>query len=243
MLTGKYFPMTMFGFKSKKDEVLNHWISFADNFTLPSQEFYQALEKELAVRNVPGLEISKVEYAEGGLFSEQRVYLRLIRERLAFDACAAPFGTGYFFSCRTVYSPVVLKLWHLLAVLVVFGGLYLLLAKYLGIVFAGIAVVTLVIAIAQVFRNAIAMKIADLDAALLKMPIIGPIYEKWFRVDSYYREDTRMVYLDLVPKLVQTLAEEVTAAKGVKLVRQYQRAPVLGELYKPHLPSKPGTEE
>ena len=84
------------------------------------------------------------------------------------------------------------------------------------------------------------MKLGDLDATLLKIPVVSPIYEKWFRVkDTYYREDTRMVYLDLVPKLVQMLAEEVTAAKGVKLVRQYQRAPVLGELYKPVAPSKP----
>lgn len=239
MLDPQLTPISMLGFKSKKDEVLNHWISFADNFTLPSQEFYKSLEKELTDRNVPGLTISQVEYAEGGLLSEQRIYLRLIRERLAFDACAAPFGTGYFFSCRTVYSPVVVKLWHILVGLGFFGGLYLFLAKYLGIIFAAIAVGTLVIAIAQVFRNAIAMKLADLDAALLKIPVVSPIYEKWFRVDSYYREDTRMVYLDLVPKLVQSIAEEVTAAKGVKLVRQYQRAPVLGELYKPIPPSKP----
>jgi hypothetical protein len=40
-----------------------------------------------------------------------------------------------------------------------------------------------------------------------------------------------------VPKLVQELAEAATAAKGLKLVPQYQRAPVLGELYKPVNPS------
>ena len=153
MLDPQLTPISMLGFKSKKDEVLNHWISFADNFTLPSQEFYKSLEKELTDRNVPGLTISQVEYAEGGLLSEQRIYLRLIRERLAFDACAAPFGTGYFFSCRTVYSPVVVKLWHILVGLGFFGGLYLFLAKYLGIIFAAIAVGTLVIAIAQVNLN------------------------------------------------------------------------------------------
>jgi len=230
----------MLGFKSKKDEVLNHWISFADNFTFPAQEFYQSLEKELKERKVPGLEISRVEYAEGGLLSEQRIYLRLIRERLAFDTCAAPFGSGYFFSCRTVYSPVVVQLWQVLVVLGGFAGLYFLLAKYLGMVFAAIAVGTLVIAIAQVFRNTIAMKLGDLDTALLKIPIVSPIYEKWFRVkESYYRHDTRLMYLDLVPKLVQMLAEEVTAAKGVKLVRQYQCAPVLGELYKQQPLTKP----
>lgn len=222
----------MLGFKSKKDEVLNHWIAFADNFQLSVQEFYQALEKELQARKIPGLEISKVEYAEGGLLSHRRIYFRLIRERLAFDTCAAPFGTGFFFSCRTVHSPVVVQLWHILAVLGFLMGLYLLLAHYLGMIFAAIAVAGFILAVAQVFRNTLAMKIADLDAALIKTPALGPIYEKYFRVDSYYRQDTRLVYLEIVPKLVQTLAEEMTAAKGVKLVRQYERAPILGELYK-----------
>jgi len=226
----------MLGFKSKSDEVLNHWIAFADNLQFSGQEFYEKIQAELTTRKVPGLEISQVEYAEGGLFSEQRIYLRFIRERLAFDTCAAPFGTGYFFSCRTVHSPVVVQLWQVLVVLGALTGLYFLFAYYLGMIFAAIAVAGLVLAVAQVFRNTLAMKLADLDATLIKTPVLGPIYEKYFRVDSYYRQDTRLVYLDIVPKLVQTIAEEMTAAKGVKLVRQYSRAPVLGELYKPQPP-------
>src|SRR6266576_1264072 len=111
-----FFAMTLFSFKSKKDEVLNHWIAFAELFSFPPQEFYQLIEKQLTERKIPGLEISRVEYGEGGLLSDQRMYLRMIRERLAFDTCAAPFGSGFFFSCRTVYSPVVVRLWHLLAV-------------------------------------------------------------------------------------------------------------------------------
>ena len=233
MLAPHFNPIPMLGFKSKRDEVLNHWIAFADNFQLSARDFYHGLEKELEQRKIPGLEISRVDYAEGGLFSDQRVYLRFIRERLAFDTCAAPFGTGFFFSCRTVHSPVVVQLWHVLAVLGFLSGLYSLLAYYLGMVFAAIAVAGLILAVAQVFRNTLAMKLADLDAALIKTPVLGPIYEKFFRVDSYYRQDTRLVYLEIVPKLVQTLAEDMTAAKGVKLVRQYERAPVLGELYKP----------
>lgn len=236
MLTPHITPNLMLGFKSKKDEVLNHWIAFADNLQFSGQEFYQRLETQLSERKIPGLEISKVEYSEGGLLADQRIYLRFIRERLAFDTCAAPFGTGYFFSCRTVHSPVVVQLWHVLVVLGFLTGLYCLFAYYLGIVFAAIAVAGLILAVAQVFRNTLTMKLTDLDAMLIKTPVIGPLYEKWFRVDSYYRQDTRLVYLDIVPKLVQSLAEEMTASKGTKLVRQYSRSPVLGELYKPQPP-------
>ena len=230
--------MGIFGFKSKKDEVLDHWISFADGFNLPSQEFYAAVEKALTDRKVPRLNMSRVDYAEGGLLSEKRVYLRMIRERLAFDLCAAPFGTTYFFSCRTVHSPPVVKLWHLLVIAVLLSGVYMLLNSWLGFMYANYAIVALVIAIAQVFQNAIGMGLADLDNALMKIPALGPVYESWFRKETYYRLDTRLVYLKLVPEIIKQVADEVTGAKGIKLTQQYERAPIFGELYKP-VPPKP----
>lgn len=228
----------MFAFKPKTDEVLNHWISIAENFSFQPQEFYERLEKELIARQIPGLKISRVEYGEGGLLSDKRIYLRLIRERLAFDTCAAPFGTDFFFSCRTVYSPAVVRLWHVLLVAALFTVIFGLLVKPLGTIFAVVAVFGLIITIAQIFQNTIVMELADLDSFLIKIPAIGPIYERWFRKDTYYRQDTRLVYLEIVPKLVQMLADELTASKGVKLIRQYQRAPILGDLYKPLSPPK-----
>lgn len=187
------------------------------------------------------MEISRIKHAEGGILSGNRVYLRMIRERLAFDTCAAPFGTGYFFSCRTVHSPPVVKLWHVLAALTFFVAIFGMLFQPFGPYYSGVAVTTLALAIAQVFRNAIALGLHDLDAMLMKSPVVGPIYERWFRKDTYYRQDTRLMYLDTIPKIVQVLAEEITAAKGVKLARQYQLAPVLGELYKPVLPQEKTT--
>src|ERR1043166_684766 len=124
--------MALFGFKPKKDEVLNHWIGFADGFTIRPQEFYDALQNELDDRKIPGLDLSLVEYPEGGLLSENRVYLRMIRERLAFDACVAPFGTASFFPCRTVYSPPVVRLWHILLLLILLALLNNLLWQPLG---------------------------------------------------------------------------------------------------------------
>ena len=244
MITSKSLAMARFCFKPKNDEVLNHWIAFAEQLTYAPLEFYELVEKELATRKVPGLEVSRVEYSEGGLLSDQRVYLRMIRERLAFDTCAAPFGTGFFFSCRTVYSPPVLRLWHVLAILVFLGGIPALLIKPLGLTYACIAQVGLIMAVVQVFRNAATAQLPDLDTLLLKIPVVGLVYERFFREDTYYRQDTRLVYLEAVPRLVKDLAEDVTAAKGIKLVRQYQSAPVLGELYKPtRLPAEPESRE
>ena len=225
--------MNIFGFKNKKGEELGHWIVPVAGFNYPPSEFYAAIEKELATLKVPSMEVSRVEFAEGGLLSDKRIYLRMVRERLAFDICAAPFGTTYFFSCRTIYIPPVIEIWHVVVLTVAFGGVYALLAKFLGTFFAMLALVGLLLAIVQVFRNTIALGLTDLDATLTKTPVIGPVYERLFRKETYYRKDTRLLYLSIVPEVVKRLAEEVTGAKGIKLGRQYEHAPILGELYKP----------
>ena len=217
--------------------MLDHWISFADGLSLPPQEFYAALEKELANRKIPGLDLSRIEYAEGGLLSDKRIYLRMLRERLAFDVCAAPFGSTFFFSCRSVHSPPIVRLWHILAAALFFGVIYRLLSWHLGWLYAVIVLLALLLAILATFRNAAGFP--DLDALLMKIPALGPIYEYWFRKETYYREDTRLLYLKLVPDIVKQIAGEMTGEKGIKLTQQYERAPILGELYKPVVPKTP----
>src|ERR1700694_3829827 len=105
----------MFGlFARKKADVLSHWYSLVPGFAATTKDFYEAVETELKERQVPGLEIFRVEFAEGGLLSGSREYLRMARERLVFDVCAAPFATSYFFSCRFAEIPAVVQLWQLL---------------------------------------------------------------------------------------------------------------------------------
>jgi hypothetical protein len=231
----------VFGFENKKGEILDHWISFLDSFNFPPQEFYEAIEKELQERHVPNLTISREEFSEGGMLSDRRIYLRLFRERLALYTCAAPFGTGYFFSCRTVYVPALVRLWHILAALGLFALIIELLIKPLGLVFSCLAVVTLMFALAATLRNAAASALSDFDGLLLKIPIVATFYEDWFRADTYWRADAQIVYLQRLPALIKEVAAEITAAKGVKLVNQFQRAPILGQLYKP-LPSNKSPE-
>ncbi|HTR42519.1 MAG TPA: hypothetical protein VMH87_12975, partial [Pseudomonadales bacterium] len=69
------------------------------------------------------------------------------------------------------------------------------------------------------------------------------IYENWFRKETYYRLDARLAYLNIVPAIIKAIAEEFTGAKGIKLVRQYERAPIFGDLYKPVPPRKPEPEK
>jgi len=226
-----------------------------DKFLFATQEFYAEVEKELIARQVPGLTISRVDFHEGGMLSDKRVYLRLARERLAFDICAAPFGRVFFFSLRIVEKPRL----GWLAVFLFFAALCAIYFAWLQAGSEALTIIGLVAIIALVYwlfrpqpvtttslANADAnkptktIKVPDFSTILLNLPIIGELYER-IRKDTYYRLDTRLMYVTVVKSIVEKKIEEITAAKGVKLIRRHEYDPILGELYK-KVTIKPGEE-
>ena len=229
----------MFGFFKKRAEVIDHWYALVPGFNSSTNEFYEGIEKELKTREVPGLEIFRVDFAEGSVLSSKREYLRMTRERLVFDICAAPFGTAYFFSCRFAEIPAVIKLWQLVVVLI--GGFMtvVLAFRFLGLILGAIVLMAGFVLLIYTLRNAVAMGLKDLDAALIKSPAVGPIYENWFRKETYYRQDTRLMYCDTVNAVVKAKVEETTGTKGIKLIRYMENCPMLSELYKPNQVSLP----
>lgn len=126
----------MFGFSKKKGEVVSHWYALIPGFNTSTKEFYDAVEQELKARQVPGLDLFHVDFAEGGALSAKREYLRMTRERLIFDVCASPFGTAYFFSCRFAEIPAVVELWQLIVLLLAFCICVPLLARFTNAGFA-----------------------------------------------------------------------------------------------------------
>jgi hypothetical protein len=232
----------MFPFK-RKPEVFEHLYALVPDFNTSSQEFYTEIEEDLKTRKVPGLEMSRVEYAEGGVLSDKRLYLHFWRERLTFDICAAPFGTAYFFSCRFAEIPATVQLWQLIAIFCVgYAGsitALLMLAKVFGALtilvlpIAGVAFLAVLAVLIFVLRDPVGAGIKNLDAILLKIPVVNAVYEAWFRKETYYREDTRRMYFDTIKAVLKEHVEEVTAAKGITLVTYHERSPILGALYKP----------
>lgn len=230
-------------FTTKKAEVFDHWIGFAHDFSFSSSAFYDLVQNELAARQVPRMEMSRVEFSEGGLLSDKRAYLRMIRERLVFDVCACPFGTGYFFSCRAAEIPAVVKPWEIAVLLFFLYFLLYVAVDKIGVFLGPFVLLVFLAALVYVLRNAVALGLADLDTTLIRTPVLGPVYEAWIRKDSYYRQDTRLMYLDMVPKIVQAHAEAVTGAKGIRLVRQYRQNPLLGGSYQRIGEQSPPTPE
>jgi hypothetical protein len=225
------------------DAVISHRYAFVPNFNTSTKEFYADVEKELEARQVPGLEIRQVDFAEGGLLSAQRKYLRLTRERLVVDICAAPFGTAYFFSLRFADLPAAIKFWQLLlAMLLLFA--YVAMMLWIFKIIYGTAILTGLLVISIVMaRNAVAMGLHDLDALLMRMPLIGALYERFIRKETYYRIDTRIMFQEAINAIVMEKMEQVTLAKGVTLNSVKQRHPSLDDLYRATLihPDPPKT--
>jgi hypothetical protein len=85
--------------------ILAHWHLLLDDFATSPKEFYAAVEQALSDRQVPSIKTVRIDTSEGGLFSAKREYLRVIKDDLTFDICAAPYGTSFFFSSWLVTKP------------------------------------------------------------------------------------------------------------------------------------------
>lgn len=67
----------------------------------------------------------------------------------------------------------------------------------------------------------------------MRTPVIGPVYETWFRRSTtYFQHDTRMVFLKLMDDLVKAHVDNETAAKGVAQLSCFEHQPILDGLYK-----------
>lgn len=218
-------------FQHSEAIVLSHWFTVTDTFNTSSLCFYGEIEAELARRQVPGLIYSRVEFSEGGILSDQRIYLRMLRERLVFDVCAAPFGRGFFFSLRFAEIPARIELLPLFIVFFGAAAGFVIAVKLAGIVLGLLLALTVAGFLVWLLRSTIALGLEDLDVTLSKSPL-GGLYERYFRTETYYRHDTRLVYHTIVSDVVKRKVEEVTAAKGITFIDTHEHNPFMSGVYK-----------
>ncbi len=211
--------------RRRQPEVLKHWYVPLFDFTTSTAEFYDAIEQDLAAREVGGMEISRLDYAEGGVFSADREYLRMRRERLVFDICSAPFGTSWFFSVRFSEIQLQLMLWEVIVLLTAFAGVVWFYCALFGTVLGGVLCAASALSLGLLMRNTVRLGFQDLDAALLQIPIVGAFYEIFLRADTYYRDDTRLMYITIVDAIVRAKIEEYTKAQGVDQVTYMDAEP------------------
>ena len=62
--------------------VVSHWAKLIEDFQTSPLELYAAIEEAIKRRQIPNVEISRVDWNEGGVFSVKREYLRIARGRV-----------------------------------------------------------------------------------------------------------------------------------------------------------------
>ena len=80
--------------------------------------------------------------------------------------------------------------------------------------------------------NVLKLGLTRVDSTLIQLPVIGPVYEAWFRRDTYFQQDTRMAFLHSVTELVKKHVEETTSANGIKFLDYFENQPLMDGLYK-----------
>ena len=204
----------MFGIvRRKKPYIHSHYFVPLESFRSDTEQFYKAVEAEVAAREIPNVTSERVEFQQGGWFSGKRTYLRLTRERVVLDLCSAPFGgIGWFFSVRVAELPrrfTYRQIWAVgIATAAYLLCLWQLYGVELGGIIAGCSLLFLVL------LSVAARAWGSLDEALAYLPVVGIFYEA-LRRDTYQQQDHRQVYAEFITRLVRGKIEDFCAAGGV----------------------------
>ncbi|MHB8736187.1 MAG: hypothetical protein ACYC6M_12875 [Terriglobales bacterium] len=209
------------------NQLLSYWCDLAANFAFSPQEFYALVTKHLAAQHVPGLETRHVLMRASSRFSAERLYLQFRRERLVFEICGFPFGTGFFASSRLFdrrKKPTWLDYVILLGVLGLWG---LPITYQWGWRWSVIATTGVVALVWSLMRLAQLETMAWLDRVLSGIPILGLLHDKLFHPDTFYRQDTNNAYRGAVNLAVREAVNEMRSSKGLTPLTDEQWRPVM----------------
>lgn len=213
------------------ESVVSHWSTLIENFQASPQAFYQAVEEGLKRRQVPETTNSRVTYKQAGFLSSNREYLHIVRDRLLFDICAAPFGTGFFVSwwlaeARLTLNPIV-------KVLIVIGFFVFVgtLVTSAGVV-TGLILSFLIVAAGLAIANSLANESGFNDDIVCALPLVGGLYRRLFKPTTYFSMDTAAMYQKAVHNAVLEVLETMTNEKGIRALTETERKPVMREFYR-----------
>ncbi len=209
--------------------VLSHWSRLFEGLSASPLGFYKSVEQAVERRQLPDTSRSRVDWHEGGVLSAKREYLRVERGRLVFDICGAPYGNGFFVSwwlgrLQSPYGPVAL-----VALTVGIIILAYVMAKVAGILLALVLLPILAPLLLWIFAHYVASQEAGWDDALVAMPILGSLYQRWFSPETYYRIDTTLMFQSSVQAAVNEVVDDLSRSSGLPLMSEFERKPILRE--------------
>jgi len=217
---------------SRKAEVYSHWGTMTPEMHFSTQEFYYKLEAAIRGREWPGVQLFRIVYTEAGALSHKREYLRVIRQRQLFDICASTFGRDYFFSIREAEIPSTVTLGMFLVMSLLVLSLTWAFVQALGLMLGSLVTLFVLLFGVWILFNMLKMGLTRLDSALMQIPAFGTVYEAWFRKETYFQQDSRLIFLQSVTQLVKERVEETVSDKGLTFLSCFERQPILEGFYR-----------
>jgi len=212
--------------------IISHWYQLFEGLQESPKEIYKSIEAAVAKRELPETSTTSVDYFEGGPLSAQREYLRVSRENLVFDICAAHFGKGMFVSWWLSEDRSNKGMWILIVVLFLAFILFGICVNQFGFfegLFAELSNLFFLFLIVGWLVRKGTIRIED---SLLEVPVIGAIYDHLFHPVTYYKTDTALMFQESVRKAVNEVLDGITTAKGLKALTEDERKPILTNLFK-----------
>ena len=211
------------------DAAIAHWSARIEGLQESPVDFYANVQTAVTNKMIPEATFERIEYREGGAFSGFRLYLRIRRYREVFDVCAAPFGTGCFFSWWLAEIrptlPIPVSILTLFVYLMILGAF----AYEFGILRGPIALLVLATLVLLLLSK---MGKPEMDDFLMSLPLIGGVYERFFRPITYYRVDTSQMFQQAVQAAVMEVVDQVTTAKGMRPLSELERKPVMRDFFR-----------
>lgn len=213
--------------RNSDSEVLSHWHTLFEDFSTSTQDFYAAVEQAVGRRNLPGISVSRVRFKEGGVGTPDREYLRIKRNRIAFDICSAPYGNGHFFSwwlarvspryglfIVAAFVIMCLPLWAIFQSILskILGD------SRLGLILMPLSVIFAIPVIFLLLGFAVERGSLGDEEWVLSVPWIGYLYAVVFNPATYYRLDTAMMFRDSVRSAVNEVINGLREEKGLRLL-------------------------
>lgn len=90
--------------RKSKEDYHSHWSQLLSGFKFSTKEFYQLVNKEMLSHKIDQLIFEEVSLNTGGVFSSERLYLRVRWNEYHYDLCFAPFGDGCFVSWWLIFE-------------------------------------------------------------------------------------------------------------------------------------------
>lgn len=212
------------------DAVVSHWSTLIENFHSSPLAFYEAVEAALKRREIPTSKSERIDYREAGVLSANREYLHVRREKLMFDVCGAPFGTGFFVSWWLAEEQTKLHPIARAVLLLLMLGFMMWLWTELGLVVGFVLLVMLLIGSVVGLEQMVVQNNID-EGIVRSLPIVGTLYVWMFKPDSYYRIDSMEMFQKAVHNAVLEVIDSMTAEKGIRALSDADRRPVMREFY------------